>query len=59
MTILSKATEDAEDPEDPTFGQKLEMYLHKYECKRESLDGDCTKNRKILTFQIYPLQTGL
>jgi hypothetical protein len=44
MAILSKTTED---PEDPTFGQRLEKYLHKYESKRESIESDChQKNSK-------------
>jgi hypothetical protein len=38
MAILSKTTED---PEDPTFGHRLETYLHKYEGNRESLESDC------------------
>jgi len=51
MAILSKTTED---PEDPTFGQRLEANLHKNERKRESLDSDFIKKklRKILTIQI-------
>jgi hypothetical protein len=56
LAILSKTTEDTEDP---TLGQRLETYLHKYERKRESLDNGCHKKlRKMLTIQIYPLQTG-
>lgn len=34
MAILSKTTED------PTFGQRLETNLHKYERKREPLGSD-------------------
>ena len=58
MAILSKTTED---PEDPTFGERLETDLHKYERKQESAWQwlSQTKLRNMLTIQIYPLHTGM